>query len=232
MAGENILVVDDEPRYLRLIRFNLESEGYHVIPAGCGEDALQLIGSTPVDMVLLDVLLPGISGLEVCERIREVSNVQVIMLTAMGSTEDRVNGLRKGADDYLPKPFSSPELLARVDAVLRRASNTQGNQPQAAALNLRDLKIDFLERKVIRSGQEVSLSPTEYRLLACLASSMGAVLVHDQLLDRVWGPDYRGENEMLRVTIWRLRKKLEEDPSNPRIILTRPGVGYMLDAAG
>ncbi len=224
--GERILVVDDESRYLRVIRFNLEAEGYRVTCAASGEDALALLGNETPDLVVLDVMLPGLDGFEVCRRIREVASTPIIMLTAKGADEDKVRGLRLGADDYVTKPFSAQELVARVEAVLRRAQlETPLRQPALAA---GELRIDFLARRVTFRGRELRLSPTEYRLLCCLAASRGVVLTRDELLEKVWGPAYRREHEMLRVTFWRLRHKLEEDPSNPRYIVTRPGVGYML----
>lgn len=229
MAGERILVVDDEPRYLGVIRFNLEAEGYRVTCAATGEDALALFPKRAPDLVVLDVMLPGLDGFEVCQRIREVSERPIIMLTAKGADEDKVKGLRLGADDYVTKPFSAQELLARVEAVLRRAHPVE-TPPRQPTLVAGDLEIDFLARRVTVRGREVRLSPTEYRLLACLAASPGTVLTHEYLLEKVWGPAYRGEHEMLRVALWRLRHKLEKDPANPRTIVTRAGVGYMLSA--
>jgi two-component system KDP operon response regulator KdpE len=212
-----------------MLRFNLETEGYRVTCAATGEEALALLGKRPPDLVLLDIMLPGMDGFEVCRRIREVSTRPIIMLTAKGANEDKVKGLRLGADDYITKPFSAQELLARVEAVLRRAhlAETPLRQPP---LVTGGLQIDFLGQRVTLRGRELRLSPTEYRLLSCLAASAGAVLTHEYLLEKVWGPGYRGEHEMLRVTLWRLRHKLEEDPSNPRYIVTRPGVGYMFSA--
>jgi len=230
MAEEHILVVEDEPQYLRLIRFNLETEGYRVRGAATGEDALALLRERAPDLVILDIMLPGIDGFEVCQRIREVSAVPIIMLTAKGAEEDKVKGLQLGADDYVTKPFSAQELLARVQAVLRR-THLVDFPTRGTPLTLGKLEIDFSAQQVTLHSRPVSLSPTEYRLLACLAASPGTVLSHKQLLERVWGPGYQREEDMLRVTLWRLRRKLEEDPSNPRYILTRPGLGYMLAAS-
>ncbi len=226
MAGEHILVVDDEPRYLRVIRFNLEAGGYRVTCATTGENALALLWKHDPDLVVLDIMLPGLDGFEVCRRMRELSATPIIMLTAKGAAEDKVTGLRLGADDYVTKPFSPRELLARVEAVLRRAHLAEA-PPRQPTFTVGDLQIDFLGQRVLAGGREVRLSPTEYRLLACLAVSAGVVLTRDQLLEKVWGPGYRGEHELLRVTLWRLRHKLEDDPSSPRYILTRPGVGYL-----
>lgn len=227
MAGDHVLVVDDEPRFLRIIQFNLETEGYRVTCAASGEEALALFERYDPDLVVLDVMLPGLDGLDVCKRIREVSTRPIIMLTAKGADEDKVRGLRLGADDYVTKPFSADELLARVEAVLRRS---QSAFPQGAALVAGDLRIDYLAKQVTLRGQPVRLSPTEYRLLCCLVASPGIVLARDELLEKVWGAAYRGEREMLRVTLWRLRQKLEDDPSRPRYILTRPGMGYLFSA--
>lgn len=229
MAGEHILVVDDEPRYLRVIRFNLEAGGYRVTCVATGEGALALLGKQAPDLVVLDVMLPGLDGFEVCRRIRELSPTPIIMLTAKGADDDKVKGLRLGADDYVTKPFSAQELLARVEAVLRRAHLAEA-PPRQPRIAVGDLEIDFLGQRVALQGREVRLSPTEYRLLSCLAASSGVVLTREHLLEKVWGAGYRGEHEILRIALWRLRHKLEQDPSNPRYIVTRPGVGYMLAA--
>ena len=225
MTGARILAVDDEPRYLRIIRFNLEREGYRVTCVASGEDALAFFSEQEPSLVLLDVMLPGLDGFEVCSRIREISTRPIIMLTAKGADEDKVRGLRLGADDYVTKPFSAEELVARVEAVLRRADATS---PREAALEVGELRIDYPAKQVTLRGADVRLSPTEYRLLCCLAASPGVVLGRDELLEKVWGLAYRGEDEILRVTLWRLRQKLEDDPSSPRFILTRPGMGYLL----
>ena len=227
MPGEHILAIDDEPRYLRVIAFNLEQEGFRVTSAASGEQGLALFEGIDPDLVILDVMLPGLDGFEVCRRIRELSSRPIIMLTAKGAEEDKIKGLRIGADDYVTKPFSAAELLARVDAVLRRTQPTETRQPTLA---LGELCIDHLGKRVTVRGKEVRLSPTEYRLLVCLAGSAGVVLSRDELLEKVWGPSYRGEDEILRVALWRLRQKLEDDPASPRYVLTRPGMGYLLAA--
>lgn len=229
MVEERILVVDDEPRYLRLIRFNLEAAGYRVTGAANGEEALSAVAQQPLDLVVLDIMLPGQDGFQVCSRIREVSTVPIIMLTARGSDEDKVKGLHLGADDYVVKPFSAQELLARVEAVLRRA-HMVGLPPQPVCLAVGGLQIDLLARRVLAGGHELRLSPTEYRVLHYLAVNSGRVVHHDELLEKVWGPGYRGEYELLRVTVWRLRKKLEEDPQRPRVLATVAGVGYLLES--
>jgi two-component system KDP operon response regulator KdpE len=227
MSGERVLAVDDEPRYREVIRFNLETAGYRVETAESGEDALDLVAAGEPDLIVLDVMLPGIDGLEVLRRVRDQSSCPVIMLTAKGSEDDKVRGLRLGADDYVTKPFSAQELLARVEAVLRRARGNEPTESQPQTLAVGDLEIDFPSKRVRLAGEEVRLSPTEYRLLVCLAENAGVLLSRDELLTRVWGPAYKGEDEILRVSLWRLRQKLADDPSEPRYIVTRPGLGYM-----
>jgi DNA-binding response OmpR family regulator len=227
VAGERILAVDDEPRYLEIIGFNLETAGYRVDGAASGEEALELLAAGEPDLIVLDVMLPGIDGFEVCRRVRERSSCPIIMLTAKGAEEDKVRGLRLGADDYVTKPFSAQELLARVEAVLRRARAPEGER-QPTTISLGELSIDPQRKQVTLAGREVRLSPTEYRLLLHLATNAGVVLSRDELLTQVWGKAYKGEDEILRVTLWRLRQKLEDDP--PRYVVTRPGLGYMLAA--
>ena len=226
MAGEQILAVDDEARYLEIIRFNLDTAGYRVSCAASGEEALDRLAAEEADLIVLDVMLPGIDGFEVCRRVREQSSCPIIMLTAKGAEEDKVRGLRLGADDYVTKPFSAQELLARVEAVLRRARVPEAGEQEPPAITLGDLVIDQRAKRVTVAGREVRLSPTEYRLLTCMALRPGVVLSRDALLTQVWGDAYKGEDEILRVALWRLRHKLEDDP--PRYIVTRPGLGYML----
>jgi DNA-binding response OmpR family regulator len=230
MAGERILAVDDEPRYLEIIRFNLEAAGYRVATAASGEEALDGVAAGEPDLIVLDVMLPGLDGFEVCSLVRERSSCPIIMLTAKGAEEDKVRGLRLGADDYVTKPFSAQELLARVEAVLRwaRAPESGGRHP--ATISVGDLTIDRQAKQVTLAGREVRLSPTEYRLLVHLADNAGVVLGRDELLTGVWGRAYKGEDEILRVTLWRLRQKLADDPAAPRYIVTRPGLGYMFAA--
>jgi DNA-binding response OmpR family regulator len=229
MAGERILAVDDEPRYLEIIRFNLESAGYRAACAASGEEALEMVTVEEPDLIVLDVMLPGLDGFEVCRLVRERSSCPIIMLTAKGAEEDKVRGLRLGADDYVTKPFSAQELLARVEAVLRRARAPEGGERQET-ISLGDLSIDRQRKQVTLAGRELRLSPTEYRLLLCLAVNAGVVLSRDELLTQVWGKAYKGEDEILRVTLWRLRQKLVDNPSAPRYIVTRPGLGYMFAA--
>lgn len=226
MSKVRVLVVDDEPRYLKLVSYNLEAGGYEVITAATGEEALALVARKNPDLVILDLRLPDIDGYEVCTRIREFSSVPIIMLTARGEEREKVQGLRLGADDYVTKPFGAEEFVARIEAVLRRSQTPEVKGHPV--LTVGNLSINFAQRKVVVGGKEVNLSPTEHRLLLCLATSPGTLLTHDYLLERVWGPNYKGEYEILRITLWRLRQKVEKDPSSPQYILTHPGVGYML----
>ncbi|HSB39795.1 MAG TPA: response regulator transcription factor [Gaiellaceae bacterium] len=228
MSDESVLAVDDEPRYLEIIRFNLEAAGYRVACASSGEEALEVFAREEPDLIVLDVMLPGLDGFGVLSQVRERSGCPVIMLTAKGSEEDKVHGLRLGADDYVTKPFSAQELLARVEAVLRRTRVRAGEREPP--IDIGELRIDPQRKQVTVAGREVRLSPTEYRLLLFLAGNANVVLSRDELLTQVWGKAYKGENEILRVALWRLRQKLEEDPSAPRYVVTRAGLGYMLAA--
>jgi DNA-binding response OmpR family regulator len=222
-----ILIVDDEPRYLRLLEANLRTEGYEVIPASDGSQAIELFTSNPTDMILLDVMMPKLDGFAVCQRIRQFSNVPIIMLTAKGEEQDRVRGLDMGADDYLTKPFSATELLARVRAVLRR-SQVSKDVSQSRIFEHENLKIDFARAEVWRGSQPVFLSATEYRLLLQFAHNVGKVMSAEELLTSVWGVEYREDKEILWVSIARLRQKLEDDAHNPRHIVTRSGLGYLM----
>jgi two-component system KDP operon response regulator KdpE len=220
-----ILVVDDEERMVRFIRLNLEHDGFRVVEAYRGDQAIDKVRSSLPDLVLLDVMLPDIDGFEVLRIIREVSTVPVIMLTAKGEEDDRVRGLELGADDYITKPFSPRELSSRVKAVLRRTEGAGGATHGLIEVDDR-LKIDFDRREVWVDGKLVNLRPTEYRLLYHLVQNAGWVISHDQLLSKVWGYEYRDEPHYVRLYINYLRKKLEEDPANPKYILTERGVGY------
>jgi two-component system, OmpR family, KDP operon response regulator KdpE len=227
-----ILAADDDPQLLRLITRNLQLEGYDVLAASDGQQALELIESNSPDLVLLDVMMPKMDGFTVCYRVREFSAVPIIIITARGQDQDKVRGLDLGADDYLTKPFSVDELLARVRAVLRRAQfttreHTQGLRATTATGNL---LVDYSQHMVIMNGQEIALTPTEYRIIAYLAQNVGRVVTQDLLLEHVWGPEYLGESHMLQVNINRLRRKLEVDPTEPHYILTKVGVGYSLAA--
>ena len=221
-----ILAVDDEPHVLRLIKANLESSNYKVLTAGDGEEATRIVESELPDLVLLDIMLPKMDGYAVCSRIREFSSVPVIMLSARSAQVDLVHGFEVGADDYLTKPFDVTELLMRVQAVLRR-SKWPEEVISRQSFKSGPIESDFAQHRVTRDGQPVKLTPTEYRLLAYMASNSNRVIVHRELLRAVWGPEYGEETEYLRVYVRYLRQKLEPDPSEPRYILTQPGAGYM-----
>jgi DNA-binding response OmpR family regulator len=225
IKGRRILIVDDEERMVRFIHLNLEHDGFEVIEAFRGMQAVDQLRSKLPDLVLLDVMLPDIDGFEVLRIIRETSSVPVIMLTAKGEEEDRVRGLELGADDYITKPFSPRELVSRVRAVLRRTEMAAGTAHIPIVVDDR-LKIDFDRREIWVDGQLVQLRPTEYRLLYHLVQNAGWVITHDQLLAKVWGYEYRDEPHYVRLYINYLRKKLEKDPSNPQYILTERGIGY------
>lgn len=223
--GARVLVVDDEPRYVKLLRFNLEAAGHEVVDAGSAEEAFDVLATQTLDLVILDIMLPGVDGFEACQKIRDVSDVAIIMLTARDAAEDRLRGFRAGADDYVSKPFSAQELMARVEAVLRR-TRTDGAPGGQPSFSSGDLHVDFLTHRVTVGGRPVRLSPTEYRLLRCLALNAGRVMTQDDLLVQVWGGEYEGD--VLRVTIRRLRQKLESSAEIPRRIANVPGIGYML----
>jgi DNA-binding response OmpR family regulator len=221
-----ILVVDDEERMARFIRLNLEHDGFQVVEAFKGMQAIQALRDSLPDIVLLDVMLPDIDGFEVLKLIREISAVPVIMLTAKGEEDDRVHGLELGADDYITKPFSPRELVSRVRAVLRRTQALSGMGSRDLIEVDDRLKIDFGRREVWLEGKLVKLRPTEYRLLYHLVQNAGWVMTYDQLLSKVWGYEYRDEPHYVRLYINYLRQKLEKDPADPKYILTERGVGY------
>jgi DNA-binding response OmpR family regulator len=225
--AKRILIVDDEPRYLRLLEANLRTEGYEVATAQDGLQALDVFSAQPIDLVLMDVMMPRLDGFGACQRLREFSNVPIIILTARGEEQDRVRGLDLGADDYLVKPFSATELLARVRAVLRRAQPV-AESGQARFFTHGDLKIDFARAEVWRGEEPVSLSATEYRLLLQFGHNIGKILTSEDLLTSVWGAEYKTDKEILWVSIARLRQKLEVDAHSPRHIVTRSGLGYLM----
>jgi len=221
-----ILVVDDEPRIIGFIRMNLELEGHQVLEAHTGMEALEAIRTRLPDIVLLDVMLPDLDGFETLRMLREFSNIPVIMLTAKGEENDRVYGLELGADDYITKPFGPRELSSRIKAVMRRVQDS-ARTPDQAILKIDDrLSVDYNRREVIVEGERIKLRPTEYRLLRHLIENAGWTVPHDQLLAKVWGYEYRDEAHYVRLYVNYLREKIEEDPSNPRYILTERGVGY------
>lgn len=225
-----ILAADDDPQLLRLVTRNLELEGYAVQAVSDGQQALDSIERQVPDLVLLDVMMPRMDGFTVCERVREFSAVPIIIVTARGQDQDKVRGLDLGADDYLTKPFSVEELVARVRAVLRRSQFTahDAGQSMRSSLAIGDLSIDFSQHLVTMKGVEVALTPIEYRLVAYLAQNAGRVVTQDLLLEHVWGEEYSGESHMLQVNINRLRKKLEPDPATPHYFVTKVGVGYLM----
>jgi two-component system KDP operon response regulator KdpE len=225
LERRRILVVDDEERMVRFIRMNLEHDGFQVSEAFNGKQAVQRLRDVSPDLILLDVMMPDLDGFDVLEMIREISSVPVIMLTARGEEDDRVRGLELGADDYVTKPFSPRELVSRVKAVLRRTEAASGSMHGLIEVDDR-LKIDFDRREIWLEGKTVKLRPTEYRLLFHLVQNAGWVVSHDQLLQKVWGYEYRDEPHYVRLYINYLRQKLEREPGNPRYILTERGVGY------
>jgi two-component system KDP operon response regulator KdpE len=227
-SDARILVVDDEPKLVHLVREVLTAAGYETLAANNGENAIEAAAVEQPDLILLDIILNGsIDGYEVARRIREFSDVPIIMLTARVRESDLLHGFEVGADDYITKPFSSKELLARVKAVLKRAKG-EAAAPSEAVVICGDLKIDLAQRRVSVKDQEVRLTPTEYSLLHELATHVNQVMLHEQLLTAVWGPEYRDDVDYLRAYIRYLRQKLEQDPANPVLIQRSPGVGYML----
>jgi two-component system KDP operon response regulator KdpE len=224
-----ILVVDDEPRLTSMMRLNLETDGLRVQAASSGREALDALREEMPDLILLDVMMPNMDGFETLRRIRVASQVPVIMLTAMNEENDRIKGLELGADDYVNKPFNYREVLSRIRAVLRRHY-----LPAPATVGLitvdNRLTIDFQKREVLINGERVNLRPTEYRLLYHLVQRAGFVVNHNDLLARVWGPEYHDETHYLRLYVTYLRQKIERDPANPVYILTERGVGYRFAA--
>jgi DNA-binding response OmpR family regulator len=222
-----VLVVDDEPLYVRLLEINLLTDGYQVITAYNGEDALDIVSLQSPDLVIMDVMMPKLDGINTCERIRQFSNVPVIMITARGEESDRVKGLNVGADDYIVKPFSATEVLARVRAVLRRTQNTN-EASKGRFFTHGNLRIDFARAEVWKEDKAIFLSATEYRLLIQFAHHVGQVLTAEQLLMAIWGQQYKDDKEILWVSIARLRQKLEDNPHSPQHIVTRAGLGYLM----
>lgn len=221
-----ILIADDENRMRRFMQMNLELEGYRVIEASNGLEAIERVRDDLPDLVLLDVMMPELDGFEALRIIRETSTVPVIMLTVRDDEDDKVKGLGLGADDYVTKPFSPRELSSRIQAVLRRVDMT--SSPSSRSLVVVDdyLQIDFEHREVIVNGETIKLRPTEYRLLYHLVNNAGRTLTHEMILSKVWGYEYRDESQYVRLYITYLRQKIEPDPSNPKYILTERGVGY------
>jgi two-component system KDP operon response regulator KdpE len=223
-TAPHVLVIDDEPQILRALRTILAEHKFRVTTASTGEEGLTLAAANPPDVVILDLGLPRMSGLEVCAQLREWTQVPVIVLSVRDTEHDKVRALDEGADDYLTKPFGIDELLARIRVALRHSAQAQGSlQPVVTAGNLR---IDLARHLVTRGEAEVKLTATEFKLLAYLAANEGRVLTHHTILAQVWGPEYADHTEYLRVYLRQLRKKLEDDPDHPQHLLTEPGIGY------
>ena len=227
MSSGRVLIVDDEPQIRRALRSTLASRGYEVQEARTGEDALLAVRKCRFDLILLDVNMPGMNGLDACREIRETSVAAIIMLTVSDREEDKVTALDAGADDYITKPFGTPELLARMRAALRRLPvATKHDQP----VHLGSLQINFPMRRVVAKDHEIHLTPKEFDLLHYLMAHSNVAIPHAKLLQAVWGPDYAGEVQYLRVFVNQLRKKIEPDPAHPRYILTEPWIGYRFAA--
>lgn len=227
-AGSCVLIVDDEPKLVRLVKEVLSASGYKTLTTNSGKQAIEMVALNKPDLVLLDiVLIDEVDGYEVTRRVREFSSVPIIMLTAKARESDLLHGFEAGVDDYLSKPFSAKELLARIKALLTRDQRLAAGT-EVAELHCGTIHIDLTRRKVKRNGNVINLTRTEYELLFQLATHANKVMLHEQLLTAVWGPEYRNDVDYLRAYIRYLRKKLEADPSNPQIILTEQGVGYIL----
>jgi two-component system KDP operon response regulator KdpE len=224
--GALVLVIEDEPQMRRFIRTSLAAHGYQVGEAANGSEALALATSRNPDVILMDLGLPDIDGIELTRRLREWSRTPVIVISARGREADKVSALDAGADDYLTKPFGVDELLARIRVALRHASQSQPTDESPVSFG--NVTIDFARREVKVSDRVIHLTPTEYKMLTLLARNAGRVLTHRQIIREVWGPSYAGQNHHVRVHMAELRKKIEDDPARPRLIITEPGVGYRL----
>jgi two-component system, OmpR family, KDP operon response regulator KdpE len=222
MNSANILVVDDEPQIRRVLRSTLSFRGYTINEVSSGEEAVERVGKIKPDLILLDVNLPGMSGIETCREIRRTTDAPIIMLTVRSAERDKVIALDAGADDYVTKPFGIEELLARIRASLRRHPSPDSLPPFVS----KEFSVDFETRRVTVAGEEVHLAPKEFEVLRHLIANVGKPVTHRRLLQIVWGPEYGEETENLRVVINQLRKKIEKDPSQPKFILTEPWVGY------
>jgi two-component system KDP operon response regulator KdpE len=231
MANVRVLVIDDEPEIRRAVRTGLAGAEFTVEWAPTGQQGMELVAEWHPDVVLLDLSLPDIDGIEVCRELRTWTQVPIIVLSVRGSDADKVTALELGADDYLTKPFSMGELIARIKVALRHAAHSAGGAGTEARFQVGALVIDFERRLVTVDGKEVHLTPTEYEVLKYLATNSGKVMTHRVLLRAVWGPEYEDEAHYLRVFIGQLRRKIEPDPSRPRYLLTEPGIGYRLRAS-
>ena len=225
--SKKILLVDDEPLILKGLKYSLEQDGYQTDEAHDGEEAIALFEKNEYDIVLLDVMLPGLSGIEVCQRIRESSEVPIIMLTAKGEDMDKILGLEYGADDYMTKPFNILEVKARIKAILRRASRSgMGEDEEQSVITVNGLTVNTANRSVLVDGKEVNLTAKEFDLLHLFITNRGKVFSREQLLDTIWKYDYMGDFRTVDVHIRRLREKIERNSSKPEFILTKWGVGY------
>jgi len=224
-VGKRILLVDDEPLILKGLRFTLEQEGYEILTAADGEEALQVFFDQPVDLVLLDVMLPKLDGIQVCQRIRESSNVPILMLTAKGEDMDKILGLEYGADDYMTKPFNILEVKARIKTVLRRAAQPTANE-EKKIIRVHDMEVNIVNRSVTLGGKEVRLTAKEFDLLQLFITNRGKVFSRETMLETVWKYDYMGDARTVDVHIRRLREKIERNTAQPEFIFTKWGVGY------
>jgi two-component system, OmpR family, KDP operon response regulator KdpE len=223
-TGARVLVVDDEPQIVRGLKIILRSAGYDVEAAGTKAEALAALATRPPEALVLDLVLPDGQGVEVCEEVRRWSRLPILVLSAVGDEREKVKALDAGADDYVTKPFGTDELLARLRALMRRSTETAGEP----VVRVGEISVDIHDRKVLRDGVEVHLTPIEFDLLRVLARHPGRLVTQRQLLQEVWGPQYGEETHYLRVHIAHIRRKLEDDPSQPRYLITEPGVGYRL----
>ena len=226
MGSARILIVDDDPQIRRVLRTALVSQGYEVVTASNGEEALERVREEKVDLIVLDMNMPKMTGLETCRIVRSTSDVAIVMLTVRDTETDKVEALDAGADDYITKPFSSPELFARIRAALRRLPQTSSD---LQTVKFDNVEINFTTRRVIVGEREVRLTPKEFDLLQYMVAHPNIPIAHTKLLQSVWGPDYGDEVEYLRVFINQLRKKIEKNPSSPKYLLTEPWVGYRLN---
>lgn len=227
MKRFRILVVDDEERIVHFLTAKLKASGYEVITANDGIKGLEQARAQEPDLVVLDLLMPGMNGLEMLKELRSFSAVPVVVLSAKGADDDRIKGLRLGADDYLPKPFNPDELVARIEAVRRRSEPEKGKATEVFRMG--DVAIDFAKREVLVSGKPKYLTRTEWLLLSQLANNAGRLMLYEELLTRVWGPEYRNDIQILRTWLSRLRHKLQSDPQGPQLIRTVPKTGYIID---
>ena len=223
--AKRILLVDDEPLILKGLRYTLEQEGYDILTAADGEEALQVFFEQPVDLVLLDVMLPKLDGIQVCQRIRESSNVPILMLTAKGEDMDKILGLEYGADDYMTKPFNILEVKARIKTVLRRAGQPAANE-EKKVIRVHDMEVNIVNRSVTLGGKEIRLTAKEFDLLQLFITNRGKVFSRETMLETVWKYDYMGDARTVDVHIRRLREKIERNPAQPEFIFTKWGVGY------